>query len=193
MLINEKTQNDLIDPDPFILAGVCLQASAVILQLVQIAKAGNTPPSSVGALQNRDAPLDGLENALRDFDRAIERAERVVRRGSAAPDKEVYEVKFRISLGILNLEAKNVQEFHNALADTSANLANLTRWIGHIMGQDPALSAELGEEIHKSVSDAADRLNEIIEKGGPIEAVLREAKLIRDALANAILRHRGNS
>lgn len=184
-----ERDNDLIDPDPFILAGVCLQGAAVVLQLVQISKANSRPSSSLGAVQNRSTRLEHLETALSGFDAAIARAERTVRRSSQAPDKELYEASFRISLGVMNLSAKNVVEYHNAVSDAAAKLSALTLWIGHIIGQDPDIGAALGQDIVEVVSNAGERLNKLMAEGGPIEAVLTEAKLVLGACRGALRRH----
>ncbi|MDF0603998.1 hypothetical protein P1J78_25155 [Psychromarinibacter sp. C21-152] len=82
-----------------------------------------------------------------EFDAAIEKAERMIRRSSAAPTKEFYEASFRISVGVLNFSSKNVLEYHNAVSDTTAKLSALTRWIGNIISQDPDIAAKLGEDI----------------------------------------------
>lgn len=181
--------NELVDPDPFLLASICLQGAAVILQLIQISQAKTRPPSSAAAVQTRVTRLTPLEAALDEFDAAIEKAERMIRRSSAAPTKEFYEASFRISVGVLNFSSKNVQEYHNAVSDTATKLSKLTRWIGHIIGQDPDIAAKLGEDINKVVSGSSERLNALMGTGEPIELVLTEAKLVRDTCRNAIKKH----
>lgn len=181
--------NELVDPDPFLLAAVCLQGAAVILQLIQISQAKTRPSSSVGAVQNRISMLTPLEEALDEFDAAIEKAERMIRRSSEAPTKEFYEASFRISVGVLNFSSKNVQEYHNAVAVTTTRLSALTRWVGHIIGQDPDFAAKLGEDINKVVSGSSERLNTLMGTGEPIELVLTEAKLVRDTCRDAIKKY----
>lgn len=185
--------NDLADPDPFLLAAVCLQSAAVILQLIQISQAKTRPSSSVGAVRNRISMLTPLETALDEFDAAIEKAERMIRRSSEAPTKEFYEASFRISVGVLNFSSKNVQEYHNAVADTTTKLSALTRWIGHIIGQDPDIAAKLGDDINKVVNGSSERLNALMGTGAPIELVLTEAKLVRDTCRSAIKKHLDSS
>ena len=185
--------NELVDPDPFLLAAVCLQGAAVILQLIQISQAKTRPSSSAGAVQNRITMLTPLEAALDEFDAAIEKAERMIRRSSEAPAKEFYEASFRISVGVLNFSSKNVQEYHNAVSDTTAKLSAFTRWIGHIIGQDPDIAAKLGEDINKVVSGSSERLNALMGTGEPIELVLTEAKLVRNTCRSAIKKHLDNA
>lgn len=181
-----EPKNDVIDPDPFLIAGLCLQGSAIILQLVQIAQQSQSSQTSVGAINQRSTVLEQVENHLEAFDKAIAKAEKFVRRNSDSPEKEMYNVSFRVSLGILNLSGTASQEYHNNVADITTNLANFTRWIGHIIGNDPEMAAELGHEIVKITTNSADRLNDLMAKGGSIEAILAEAKLVRDALKRAI-------
>ena len=161
-------KNDLVDPDPFLLAAVCLQGAAVILQLIQISQAKTRPSSTVGAVQTRISRLTPLEEALDQFDAAIEQAERMIRRSSEAPTKEFYEASFRISVGVLNFSAKNVKEYHDAVSKTTASLSSVTRWIGQIISQDPDIAAKLGEDINKVVSGSSERLNALMGTGGPI-------------------------
>jgi hypothetical protein len=181
--------DDLVDPDPFLLAAVCLQGAAVILQLIQIGQANARPSSSIGAIKNRISMLTPLETALDEFDAAIEKAERMIRRSSEAPTKEFYEASFRVSIGVLNFSSKNVMEYHNVLAETTAKLSALTRWIGHIIGQDPDIAAKIGDDINKVVNGSSERLNALMGTGEPIELVLTEAKLVRDTCRNAIKKH----
>jgi len=177
----QATHYEEIDPDPFIIAGVCLQSAAVILQLVQISLQKNGARSSVGAINNRHQTLERLEDAIDDFDDAISKVERTLRRESKSPEKEVYEASFRVSVGIMQFSAKGVKEFHDKIAESTAKLASLTRWIGHIIHQDPDISSELGAEISEAVAGASERINAVMANGGAIEAVLNEAKMVRDA------------
>src|SRR3546814_8579979 len=136
-----------------------------------------------------------LFRSLEDFDKAIDKAERTVRRQSDAPDRELYQSSFRVSLGVLNFSAKGVEEYHNTLADATGKLAAVTRWIGHIIHHDPEIAAELGSHILMTVTNSSERLNRLIEDGGTIEAVLREAKLVREVCRNKLatrLDHRTN-
>ncbi len=180
------TDESKIDPDPFLIAAVCLQGAAVILQLVQIAQSAHNAQTSSGAIGNRKSVLTKLEKAIEDFDAAIATTEKAARRASDAPDKEIYESSFRISLGVMNFTAKSVQEYHKNVSAMSNKLSAMTIWIGMLISQDPDMAAELGNEVSNVVSNSSQRLNELMANGGSIEAVLREAKLVRDALKNVI-------
>lgn len=177
-----------VDPDPFLLAAISLQAAAVLLQLVQLTRDSRTPESSAGALASRTENLSRLEEALEAIDDAIRKAERMVRRESSSPEKELYEASFRISLGVMSFSLKSVQEYHNTLADSATALAQLTRWVGHIIGNDPEIAAALGQEVASQVGDAAERLNRCMADGAEIRVVLEEAKLVRDACRQALAR-----
>lgn len=181
--------NELVDPDPFLLAAVCLQGAAVILQLIQISQAKTRPSSGRAAVLNRISVLTPFEEALDEFDAAINKAERMIRRSSEAPTKEFYEASFRISVGVMNFSSKQVQEYHNAVSETFSRLASLTRWIGHLIHQDPDIAAKLGDDINKVVSGSSDRLNALMGDGAPIEAVLLEAKLVRDTCRSAVTKY----
>src|SRR3546814_19541271 len=57
------------------------------------------------------------------------------------------------------------------------------------------IAAELGSDILMTVTNSSERLNRLIEDGGTIEAVLREAKLVREVCRNKLasrLDHRTN-
>lgn len=184
----KHSDNDLIDPDPFILANLCLQGAAVILQLVQISQTGGVKKRK-GAITARKSTLSSLEAALEDFDLAIEKAERMVRRNSAAPEEEFYQVSFRLTLGVLRFSADNVAEYHRTVAEVGAKLSALTLWIGHIIEQDSEIVVALGKEIVDLVHNASQRLNNLMADGAPIETILAESKQVRNACKASVQRH----
>jgi len=188
MQLHENASDDfLIDPDPFVLAAVCLQGAAVILQLVQISQA--TPRSEKRRrAENQITMLSHLEKALQEYDSSIVWAEKIVRRSSGNPSKEFYEASFKVSLGVLSFSAKGVKEYHDAIAEVCSKVSALTGWIGHIISQDTQLAATIGDDVSQIVSDSAARLNALMADGGPIEAVLSEARLVRDALRSSVER-----
>src|SRR3546814_13948772 len=118
-----------IDPDPFLIAALCLQSAAVILQLVQISQSKHIVKSSSAAISNRTNQLEHLESALEDFDKAIDKAERKVRRQSEAPDRELYQSYFRASLGVFNFTAKDVEDYHKKLAYARGKLGAGNQWM----------------------------------------------------------------
>ena len=180
------SQDRKIDPDPFLLAALCLQGAAVILQFVQVRNQRSDQRSSPGAIESREDRTARLEDALEAFDKSIQGAERAVRRSSEAPEKELYESSFRVSLGVLNFSARHVQEYHNNLADIAGKLSALTRWVGSVISTDPELASELGEDLVAIVDGAAERLNALMSEGAEIEAVMQEAKMVRDACKRAL-------
>lgn len=86
----------------------------------------------------------------------------------------------------MKLTANNVKEYHDAVADTTAKLAAITRWVGHIISQNTIIAEELGRDIVKVVNNSDERLNALMKNGAPIEAVMTEAKLVRDACRVAL-------
>lgn len=181
-----KGESEWVDPDPFLLAAISLQAAGVLLQLVQLARDNQTLESSAGASASRTENLRRLEEALEALDAAILKTERVVRRDSSSPDKELYEASFRISLGVMSFSLRSVQEYHNALADSALALAGLTRWVGHVISNDPEIALALGQDVAEQVGNAAERLNKSMADGAPIRVVLEESKFVRDACRQAL-------
>jgi len=182
-----KEKYRIIDPDPFIIAGICLQSVAVVLQLVQIAKNENLSERSNYFLNESDRKiLESIDDILNRFKRSIERVEKFIQRNAGSPDSSVYEVSFRISLGILNFSAKNVREYHDNISKITSELSLLTQWIGILVSRDSRIAAVIGGDILSITGDSAGRLNRIMEKGESIGAVLGEAKLVHDSLRSAI-------
>lgn len=71
----------------------------------------------------------------------------------------------------MNFTAKGVREYSKYLVEDARSLSAVTLWIGHIIYQDPEIASELGGDILMVVSNASERLNELMANGGPIEAV----------------------
>ena len=87
---------------------------------------------------------------------------------------------------MLNFSARHVQEYHNNLADIAGKLSALTRWVGSVISTDPELASELGEDLVAIVDGAAERLNALMSEGAEIEAVMQEAKMVREACKRAL-------
>lgn len=182
----ERSGQGRIDPDPWLLASVALQSAAVLLQLVQIAKSGPAPMGRTVKVNADRTHLARIEESLEDLDRAIRKAERIVRREAQNPEREFYEVGFRISLGIMKFEAKQHREYSTAVTETLAKLGALALWVGQLIAADQPVVREIGSEIQAEVGDAASRLNQLMETGGPNEAILAESKAVRDACHRAV-------
>lgn len=183
--MSKDCQEQLIDPDPFTLASIALSVSSVILSFVQIYKSSQNSPNSRNFSQ-REKVITQLEKALEDYDNHMKTILRQVNRYLQNPDKEIYESKFRISVGVMKFEINQVSEYHNNLSQLSAKLGILTTWVGNILANDQELSYILGEELNEKLGDSANRLNDMIKNGGNIGIILEESNLIRGALKSAL-------
>lgn len=183
--MSKDCQEQLIDPDPFTLASIALSVSSVILSFVQIYKSSQNSPNSRNFSQ-REKVITQLEKALEDYDNHMKTILRQVNRYLQNPDKEIYEFKFRISVGVMKFEINQVSEYHNNLSQLSAKLGILTTWVGNILANDQELSYILGEELNEKLGDFANRLNDMIKNGGNIGIILEEFNLIRGALKSAL-------
>lgn len=183
--MSKDCQEQLIDPDPFTLASIALSVSSVILSFVQIYKSSQNSPNSRNFSQ-REKVITQLEKALEDYDNHMKTILRQVNRYLQNPDKEIYEFKFRISVGVMKFEINQVSEYHNNLSQLSAKLGILTTWVGNILANDQELSYILGEELNEKLGDSANRLNDMIKNGGNIGIILEESNLIRGALKSAL-------
>lgn len=183
-----------IDPDPWLIAGVALQAAAVLLVLVQIARAETHARTRVAG-QTRMTRIEKLDAALEGFDRSLSRTERLVRRLSDNPEKELYGAPARVSHTAMMLSPRDAEEFLKGVAEAGTKINAVTIWTSSIIHHDPELAHEIGSEILSVTGDAAGRINAMLAEGAPIEGVLRESEGIRKAAAAAVSRRmndRGN-
>lgn len=174
-----------VDPDPFTVTATVLAGAGVILQFVQVLHGFRTNAPGVPA---STPALRRLQPAIEDLKLKLATVERAINRGSASPDREFYEQKFRISVGILNLERAHHREFTSALPDLMAAVGALSRWANSLIENDAAAAAYLGAEVMTTAGDAADELNQMMADGATNREILAVARIIFDALERALAR-----
>lgn len=186
----EENRKKYVDPDPFVLADLCLVGASVIIQLVQIyISRKDTIDNNVEVNGIRRSQLQHIEKALEEYDRSIFEAERAVRRGSSSPTREFYGAQFRIAQTDMNIDQEYFDDYASSISYTMNKLGNLTLWIHTLIKNDPSFAAIIGREVDQITSGASDRMNLLIDKRGPNEAIILEAKLVRDALRDVLFKH----
>lgn len=180
------SHNELVDPDPFVLAGICLTSVGTILQLVQTYKLLKpSPPSSKPSNISR-SQLTHLEDSIESLQRELRKATRAVEHNLKDSDQEFYDAPLRISSTSLLLPKGGFDEFNEGASNAAGQMSGIIRWISHIIGNNPALAYRLGERMAGSLEQTADVLNRALQNGSPTRIAISETRSTLQVLAKAI-------
>lgn len=175
---------EAVDPDPFTIAACCFGGVAVVLQLLQTVKAYERPPRLALANHERGR-LTAILNQVEDTNQKFDRLIRTVSREATDAD-DLYNAPARIAKTELLITTTAMSTVGGQIAETYGAVGSLANWIVSTIGSEPELAARLGRRIRQPLDGVADRLNEAMAKGRPINEVIAEFRLVLHALAEAI-------
>lgn len=186
--MTHEMRQSRIDPDPYLVASVWLQAGTMALQMLATWKMfqPSTPQSPGASRDNTRAQLRHLQDEHGNLARSLDRLLLDAEVGSLGPDGSVYEAPVRIDRSQLLLERTEHDAFHRDLSQTLAVLANVAMWTGLIARENPALAYRLGERMNEPLEGLGERLNVILAEGRSIRSVVQEVRPALMALADAI-------
>ncbi|MFY0399982.1 hypothetical protein [Brevundimonas naejangsanensis] len=187
MMDNQNTE--LIDPDPFVAAGLALNAIGVIFTAVHAFRTMRPEPAPVMKPDHRPLQLNSLahlESHVENLGAAIDKLTRVVERNASNSDAEFYDAPIRIGAIHLMLPPNSLDQFATHYADAGLQISGIFRWLVNIQQNNPDLAYRLGERLNEPLSGVAERMNEALGQGSSIRTALTELRSTLQALAGAI-------
>ena len=178
--MSQPEQQTYSDPDPFVVVSVWIAAAALALQFVQVARDFGADSSHDGRVKINTPIAQALEE-LEQLKAHLKRLSRAIDKGAKDPEREFYDVKFGISLGILKLEANHHREYADKLHWSFAKIGALSVWINYIIREYPEAAVIIGSEL-KDVADSAEEINSLIASGAPNRRILAECRKVLDEL-----------
>jgi hypothetical protein len=181
--------SELVDPDPFAVASLALSAISVVLGAVQTYKAVRPSPAPEMKPNHRPIQLEQLvhlESHVERLSAAFRRLGRAVERNASDSDAEFYDAPLRIAATNLMLPVQGLNDLASHYADASLQISGILRWLIAIQTTNPDLAYRIGEHMAEPLSGVAERINEALNRGGPIRLVLVDLRATLDALAQAI-------
>jgi hypothetical protein len=186
MEMNRKTASP-VDPEPFALASLLISGCALILQLMQTAKAyESAPPESPGSRETLVTSLDQLRSSVENLRTSIDRTIRAIERGSTDPDAQFFDARYRIDQSKLFLDFPNFDQFKTHLSHTFNATGQMSLWINQIIQHSPALGHRLGMGLSEPLSDMANHLNQVVADGKANRLILEAIRASTAALLDAI-------
>ena len=187
-----KEDNCVVDPDPYVIAGLAIAAAALVLQFVQVYRDWNKPASPFSlpptATPQQSIEISQIRAELSMARQHFRNATRAAERGSSNPDSEFYEAKVRVSITSLKLDSAQYLQFSTNLGQAFGRFGNTSMFINNIIAHHPALSAQIGKVIAERAPDAAEQLNRLLADGGQTRSVLSESNRVLDAFEDVIKR-----
>ncbi|WP_454717956.1 hypothetical protein [Caulobacter segnis] len=176
--------NDLVDPDPVVIAGLAISLVAAITPLVQLFR--KQPPTEFHVHILQQQPLMELERAVDGTQSHLKAIQRCIDRGSPNSDAQFYDAPLRLLQTSMELERSIAQQYATSSASLFTTSGHIYLWILNIIQNHPQLAARLGKKLDRPLQEIAERLNAIMADGRPIREAITELKAVLSNLASAI-------
>ena len=187
----QDQNSNVIDPDPYVIAGLAIAGAALVLQFVQVfrdsSKSNSTPSSSPNLISSQQSiEISQLRAELTMARQHFRNATKAIERGAQNLEIEFYQAKIRVSETSLRLDNSQYFQFSTNLGQAFARIWNTSMFINNLIAHHPPLAAQIGKLIDEGCPNAAEHINKLLAEGGETRRVLSETNRILDVFEDVV-------